>query len=316
MLNTVYRLMIITISIYCQYAFAEPWFTGPLLASSGITIPKGHANLEVYGFDTENVGNFNRHGKLAHTPLSKTYQINPLLSYGLADRVDTQFSLPYIINRANGQRSRHIGDVFALLGFQLLRQDESLSKPNVRLIVQQHFPTGRYQQLNPINQGTDGTGAGSYQTTIGLNIQYLMPLNINHFLRTRLDLTHTFASSVQVQGLNTYGGNLTTKGSIHPGNLTGIDLSGELTLTKHWVAVMEGYYFFRSATKFSGFPGDTIAGKVPVLGHPNADELSLAPAIEYNFNSHVGIIAGVWFAVRGKSAADFVSTTIALNTYW
>lgn len=31
-------------------ANAGPWWTGPLLAPAGHTIPKGHSNLELYGF--------------------------------------------------------------------------------------------------------------------------------------------------------------------------------------------------------------------------------------------------------------------------
>lgn len=303
--------------LFLSYStYSAPWYTGPLLAPSGKTIPRGHIDLETYAFYTENTGRFDRHWKLIESPSSQSIQINPLFSYGLTSNMDLQFSLPYTINRSQGQSGKHIGDVFALLGFQALEQKESAWRPDLRLTIQQIFPTGRFDDLNPTNLGTDVTGVGSYQTTFGLNFQHLNTLFQRYYLRKRLSLTYLYAAPVHIRGHTSYGGNAETNGSISPGNMASIDLAGELSLTQNWVLVMEGFYFKRNASNFTGNPGLNSEGLPLTIGNDIIQEFSLAPAIEYNFSANYGLIAGVWFSVKGKDAPDFMSTIIALNAFW
>lgn len=303
-------------SLITQIAYADPWYTGPLLAPTGKTIPRGHVNLETYGFFTENIGVFNRHWRIIHTSASESIQINPLLAYGLTDWMDMQFSLPYAINHHKGKTGEHIGDTSAQLGFQILEQKESRWKPNLRVTIQQIFPTGRYDDLNPTNEGTDGTGLGSYETAIGFNFQHMSLIAKTFPLRTRLCLTYLVASSTRVRGINNYGGTSTTNGSAHPGNLSSIDLAGELSLTQHWVAVMESYFVYRDGTSFNGFPGLNTDGSLAQIATSASTEISFAPAIEYNFSANYGIIGGVWFSAAGKDAPVFRSLVVAFNAYW
>lgn len=203
-----------------------------------------------------------------------------------------------------------------LLGLQLMRQKNSKWRPNLRVTLRQTVPTGQFEQFSPSDKGVEMTGSGSYQTAIAMNFQLLSKINDTNYLRSRLILNYQYAAPVDVRGINTYGGNVTTRGTVHPGHLYSVDLSGELTITKHWVAVMEGYYFYQTKTSFSGFAGIPLNNKIPIISKPFGEEVSLAPAIEYNFNSHIGVIAGVWFAVAGRSASSFRSTVVAINTYW
>ncbi|MGB7496511.1 MAG: hypothetical protein WBR26_03835 [Candidatus Acidiferrum sp.] len=39
----------------------------------------------------------------------------------------------------------------------------------------------------------------------------------------------------------------------------------------------------------------------------------LAPAIEYNFSAHVGIIAGAEFSVAGRNTSSYIAPQIALS---
>ncbi len=300
----------------CIPASADPWFTGPLLAPSGVNTALGSFSLETYGYYTQNIGAYNRHMKLSSTTASYTTQISPTIYYGLADRVDTEFNLPYAINRSQKTAGRYIGDVSALLGFQLQEQKEARWRPNIRLTLQEVFPTGPYEQLNPANKGTDGTGLGSYQTELALNFQHLISFSENYSLCTILSLSYLNAQPVQITGLNSYGGNTKTRGKINPGNSMSIDLAGQLSLTKNWVAVMEGYYIIQQGTKFRGFTGADARGLAPAIGYPGYKELSLAPAIEYNFNETYGIIAGMWYSANGKNSPRFKSTIIAFNASW
>ena len=116
--------------------------------------------------------------------------------------------------------------------------------------------------------------------------------------------------------MSAYGGSLQTRGNIRPGDFFSIDLASELGLTQNLVAVMEGLYVYRQATHFRGFRGLDPRGNTAEIGRGRLAEFSLAPAIEYNFSEHLGLIAGVWFAVKGQDASDFITSMVALNTYW
>ena len=119
-----------------------------------------------------------------------------------------------------------------------------------------------------------------------------------------------------VIGSSGIGGGVDTHGANNPGSLLSADLAGEFSMTQNWVAVMEGYYMYHQAGSFKGTVGYDTDGLLEVVGSPQLKTFSLAPAIEYNFSSHYGIIAGVWFAVEGQNSPVFTSAVIAFNAYW
>jgi hypothetical protein len=300
----------------CESVLAGPWYTGPLLAPAGHTIPNGHTNLELYAFITDIEGIYNSFGKIRHTPGDRNYVGDAIFSHGITDKMDVQFVLPYTYNRNNGAKSHRLSDVSAALGFQLLEQKQSRFRPDLRFTVQEIIPTGRYENLNVFENGTDATGLGSYQTAFNFNFQLLTELNAAHYLRTRLSLGYVDASPTKVSGLSIYGGNASTIGKIRPGNMISVDLAGELGLTENWVAVMEAFVSRRRESAFSGFVGIDEMGNPATIGHDLSKQVTLAPALEYNFNANVGLIGGVWFTVNGRETAEFYSSVIALNMYW
>ena len=134
-------------------------------------------------------------------------------------------------------------------------------------------------------------------------------------VRTRLSLGYTLASPVKVTGYSIYGGSANTVGKIHPGNMLTLDAAAEFNLTEHWVGVMETFISSRSQLTFNGFPGLTD-NTFNQLNKGITKALTLAPAIEYNLNQHLGFIAGPWFTLRGKETAQFLSYVVAVNFYW
>lgn len=284
-------------------AIAGPWMTGPLLAPAGKTIPAGHFNFEPYGFYTSYPQGF------------RNIEAVPVLSVGLTDFLDLQTTLPFDYSWDRGQHGNDIGDYSLGLGIQLLRQKDNSWIPDLRFVVQEVFPTGRFENLNPDKLGTDQTGSGAYQTFLGLNFQRLSTFQNDHYLRTRLSLTTAIPSDVQVEGVNAFGGGLLTKGDVHPGNAYAADLAFEYALTQHWVPVFEVLYVNNSMTNFDGNPGFTPGGTLASVGGRGGNQASLAPALEYNFTSNLGVIGGVWFSVTGPHAATFVSGAVAINYY-
>lgn len=318
MLDSIKSLLLsISILLFSSITCADPWFTGPILAPAGHTIPRGHTNLEVYGLNILNDGSYNNFGVINTTPLFRSDVFNPVITHGFTDWLDVQLVLPYVFNSTRGAHYSHLGDVGVTLGFQLFEQKRDPKRLDVRILAQEVFPTGKYQSLDSAKAGTDSTGLGSYQSQIGLDLQYLYQIYNEHYLRTRFILAWLYAAPVHVLGLNSYGGTAATNGKVNPGTEKGVDLAFEYTLTQNWVAVLEGTVAKGKATRFNGILTiGNIGGPEASIGHNDYYSGTLAPALEYNFTSNLGLIGGVWFPVSGKNTAHFMTYVLALNAFW
>ncbi len=285
-------------------AIASPWMTGPLLAPNGKTIPKHHVNIEPYFFYSLYSGAY------------RNLEVTPVITAGLTDFMDIQVATPFDANWSNGRQASAIGDASLGLGFQVFRQKEHGVMPNLRVVFQQVFPVGQYELLDPQLFGVDQTGLGSYQTLLAFNFQDLSEIKGGHYLRTRLSLVGASYSSVHVKGVNTFGGNPVTEGNVRLGNGYSADLAFEYTLTQNWVPVVEALYVWSGGVGFIGNPGFTPGGTVDSLAGKGGEQLSLAPALEYNFSPNFGIIGGVWFSASGPPSSQFTSYTLAFNYYF
>lgn len=295
---------------------ADPWFTGPLLAPSGITIPRGHTNFEPYGFYTVNNGIYSRQKKLVHSNAGANFLALPILTHGFTDFLDVTASLPYLWSHNIGRSYKHISDAAVQIGVQAFKQNKSKWLPSLRFTLGEVFPTGRYEGLDPELAGIDGSGLGVYQTAFTLNFEHLLPVFKTHYLRTRLSLAEIYDAKGHIRGHSVFGGGPMTNGFIWPGNVSTADLAAEFSVTQHIVAVMETYYAKRQPTQFKGFLGVDRFGLPAMIGHGQVEEWTLAPAVEYNFSANYGIIAGVWYSIQGQDSVDFVSTVFAFNAYW
>jgi hypothetical protein len=293
-----------------------PWFTGPILAPSGRTIPNGHTNVELYYFDFVSHGRYNHQSHFISRPVYRTEQYSGIFAHGLSDEVDIQFAFPYTVNKFQDQSDADIGDMKALLGYQVMKQPDGTWWPNFRITFQETIPTGKFDQLSSSLLTTDDHGKGAYLSTFNANFQTLFQPFIDHYFRTRLSLSLTIPSTVNVLGISHFGGGLSTDGSVNAGISKSIDLAGEFTVNQNWVLVMEGLYTVGHPLRFKGNPGiDQFGVPISFQSGPN-NQLSFAPAIEYNFNSNYGIIAGVWFSVKGKNISQFTAPVVAFNAFW
>ncbi|MBA2649029.1 MAG: hypothetical protein H0U75_05405 [Legionella sp.] len=315
-----HRIVLIIISFLISplnYAVsATPWLTGPLLAASGHTIPRGHTNFEMYGLDIFTHGRYDEAGRLRRTPTFRTFVANPVLTHGFTDWMDVQLVVPYVFNNTQGQGFNNIGDVSTAIGFQILEQKNSFWKTDLRFTIEETFPTGHFERLNSTSLGTDSTGLGNHQTQFSLNFQKLTQIQ-SHFLRTRLILDYVYFGPASVHGRNSYGGDISTNGIIDSSSEIDADLAIEYGLTQNWVLVMEGYVSQGDESRFNGVASSNLISGPPVnIGSGAFFEAALAPAIEYNFTSNLGLIGGVWFPVRSRNTADFIAYVLALNVFW
>jgi len=296
-------------------AFELPWLTGPLLAPSGHVVPVGHVNIEPYLFANVATGAYNGHWK----PLSAEhnfYNINTEIpiQFGIFNRWQFSFNPQFSWNHIDGASHWVYNDMPFEFDFQIYYDTPGTWAPAVKLALRAVAPLGRYQKLDPKNKGTDIGGSGSWNPGVGLVFSRLFHYTGVHFLATRLALFYTIPNSVHVKGFNAYGGGRHTHGTVYPGAFFTADLGLEYTLAQKWALALDVLYVHSNHTRFKGHKGETD-GVANSVGGPSSEQISLAPAIEYNWNANYGIIAGVWFSIAGRNTAEFINGVIALNIY-
>lgn len=293
----------------------EVWYTGTLLSPFGYTIPPGFINVEPTLFVTQNFGAYDEEWH-AHAT-SKFLTAHPLLSLivGMTKNIDFQITPEAFYNRSRGKASLHFGDLSAGFDFQLFSEKKGKWWPAIKFILTETFPTGKYQHLDPHKNETDSTGGGSYVTTAGLVFSRAFHFSNYRFLHLYLTFEYLIPSNVHVKGFNTYGGAFGTRGTVHPGNIFETILSMELGLARNWVFALDIQNIYGNKITFSGRRGAFKDGSPAKVGGPSFDQLSLAPAIEYNWSQNFGLIAGAWFTVAGRNTNQFAGGAIALNWY-
>jgi hypothetical protein len=296
-----------------QSGQTSPWFTGTLLSSRGSTVDAGHWVIEPYVFFTQFGGLYNNNWRLQSAASSRTIVQQTYLIYGLTDRLDLEVAPQWLGNYAGGESVTGFGDFPISLGFQALRGHVWM--PDVRLWVQETFPTGNFEKLPPTSRGLGGTGGGSFATTLGLAFQKPITSSDGRVFRYRFNASYGFYSSVGVEGFNSYGGGIGTHGRVRPGSLTTVTAAGEYTITQRVVLALDVTYQIAQATRFAGDPGLTLSGGPAQVGRGYSEIVTIAPAIEYFFNSQVGVIAGPWMSLRGRNASEFFGLVAALYVY-
>ncbi len=291
----------------------NPWYTGPLIASSASNVPPGMIMLQPYLYLTTNYAQFDNHRKSTKTP--NTFIISPLMVFetGITNWMDITIVPQGFFRFESGEFGDGIADLPIQLGFQVFKQTPYI--PNIRFVLGQLFPIGNYQYLNPDRLALDSTGQGAFQTILGLNMSKVFWWFKLHPIAARLATSYVIPDhKVSVHGFNAFGGSKFTDGKVNIGSTLTIDLGLELSLTQRWVFATDIVYSATSKTTFSGNPGLADTGLPATNNSPSSDQFSLAPAIEYNVNDNSGFIAGVWFTVTGRNSANFASVLLSYTT--
>lgn len=284
-----------------------PWYTGSLIALSGRVVPVGEYSFQPYLFVTNNYGTYTNNYGLNRDP--SLLEINPLFLFqgGLTSRADFQIILQSFSNFSQGASSTHIGDSALQLGFQILFAKENTSIPNVRLIINQIFPTGKYENAKESKKGTDISGNGTYQTQFGLAIGKIFYPSPLHPTRLRFNLIYTKSTKLTAQNFHVYGGDTNVLDTISPGDQIQVIFAPEYSLNQNWAITTDILYSRTFKTR--------LRRKQPSQDRitiPSAVRVSLSPAIEYSFSPDFGVIGGVWFSVIGKNSEAFYSPTLSL----
>lgn len=299
-----------------NYLFAEApqhpqaWFTGPLLTPSGHVVPIGHQNYEPYLYWVQTKGEYNSHWASQSHPTFNNVLSQTLLQFGVLPKTEFDIFPQFIYNETRGEQRWRVSDLPLLLNFQLLYDHVDNWAPGIKFKIGATIPLGKYDNLKEGLFQTDAGGSGSWYPSVGVVFSRMFHISGIHYLPWRLFMNYSIGTPVSVHGTSVYGGVKQTRGTVYPGNIFHIITSLEYSLTRNWALSLDIEYQHTNKNRFSGH---TPPGTKPVF--PSRERFALAPAIEYNWNANLGIIAGPWFTVAGRNSRDFISYVIAFNVY-
>lgn len=287
-----------------------PWYTGPLITSSANNVPKGKTNIQVYLFFLWQYGQYAQNRKMHRVP--SIYTLNPLLvlQRGLTDWLDITATPQGFFRWRKDESAQEFGDLAVTFGIQLLKETPHV--PSIRFTIGESFPTGKYKHLSSRKAGIDATGSGAFETAIGLNISKILWWNKLHPTAVRFVTNYTMPDhDARVRGFNAYGGGSGTKGHVRVGNTLNLDLGVEVSINQRWVFATDVAYTYSERNIFTGTPGFSAPGVPAGNGSPSSDQLSFAPAIEYNVSDSAGFIGGIWFTVTGRNSSSFLGAVLS-----
>lgn len=297
--------------------YTAPWFTGPLLAPNAVCVEWGHVRVQPYFVGTDRFGIYNHAWCIDAGPKTESYSIQPIITFGVYHGMDVEVSMQILQhNRHEHAHSTRIGDITVTYGLQLARDKKHSWVPDIKATFGTVIPTGYYQRLSPSKKSTDVTGSGAWQPKLALNFQKTYHLNDIHYLRFSMAMNYIWPSTVGLHGLNRYGGGYGSRGAGHLGKKGNVDVAFEYNITRSFTFCSDLLVSHQGKTWLSGNKGtDQNGNAITDAGSPNGWQVSVAPALQWNFNQNAGIIGGVWWSLFDRSGDDFFSAMISFNIY-
>lgn len=293
----------------------DAWWTGPILAASAATLPRGHFLIEPYVYDVVSYGRYDGNGDQHDTAHVDSFGSLTYLLYGLTDQL-TVGLIPrfgfHDVSHGNDSSGVGLGDITLQAQYRLTQFREGGRMPTTSLVLQETLPTGKYDRLG--TRTSDGFGSGAYTTTVAVYSQYYFWLPTERILRTRLNVSWSFSDDASVADVSVYGTQPGFRGQARPGDSFTVNLSGEYSVTRNWVLALDVFYQHDDNTRVSGYITDDAQQQVNVQENSGASwRLGFAPAIEYNFSSSVGVIVGARWIAAGRNADATLTPVAAIN---
>ncbi|HEX4839258.1 MAG TPA: hypothetical protein VFU89_02310 [Rhabdochlamydiaceae bacterium] len=296
-----------------------PWLTGPIVTPAPHVVPVGHQNYEQYLFWYQFKGVYNDHWRPVKKPLFTTIQSQTLFQFGVLPATEIDIFPTFQYNHFMHMHKWCFSDLPVSISFQLLMDKPDEWWPSIKLRLGAIVPLGKHDRLDPPKIGTDLSGTGNWSPGISLVFGRLFNFGNYNFLALRFAAKYEFGTSVNIHGESAYvgapdsDGVTGTRGRVYPGQVLTLEQGIEYSITHNWAFAMDIVYKHCNRTCFKGQtpPGSTV-------GYRSAELLSLAPAIEYNFNANIGIIFGPWFTVIGRNnnlTADYIAWVFAVNIF-
>ena len=296
----------------------DAWWTGPMLAASAATLPRGHFLVEPYFYDVSVQGQYDGNGNRHSARHSNGFGSLTYIMYGLADRVSVGvIPVAGFTTPSGGLNSSGVGwgDLTLLGQYQLAQFHSGNRMPTISLVLQETLPTGKYDHLG--KRIGDGLGSGAYTTMVAFYAQTYFWMPSGRILRGRIDVSQSFSKKVKVEDVSVYGTGEAFRGYAKPGSSFFLDLAGEYSLTRRWVLALDATYRHSGNTSVSG----SYILHHPIVEAPlgarldsgTSDAFGLAPAIEYNFSSSLGVVLGTNLIPAERNTAATITPMMAIN---
>jgi hypothetical protein len=278
----------------------EAWWTGPMLANNASTLPRGHFLVEPYLYD-EISPHTNGLGSLTY------------IEYGLVNRLTVGLIPTFGYNKSSDGPSSSavgVGDVTVLAQYRLTQFHEHRSLPTISFMVQETFPSGKYDQLGA--RPSNGLGAGAYTTTLALNSQTYFWMPTGRILRMRLNAAQSLSTYANVAGVSVYGTSEGFQGHAKPGPSTFVDAAWEYSLTRNWVLALDATYRHTANTKITGYDASQSPPNIQ-QNTGSSDAIGFAPALEYNWKPTIGVLVGTRIIALGHNTPTTITPAVAIN---
>jgi hypothetical protein len=300
-----------------RQSLEDALWTGPILAASAASAPRGHFQVEPYFYDSIVVGHFDQEGRHRGVPRTHSVRSSIFVLYGLSHRLSVGV-IPIVgFNHArNGPRSKlGLGDLSLQAQYRLTDFQQGRPIPTTSILLAATIPTGRYERLG--SRLDDGLGSGAYTATASIYSQYLFWLPTGRLLRTRLDLSFSISDHVNLHDASVYGTPQGFRGYAAPGDTFAAYVSGEYSVTRNWVLAFEIAYQHGNNTRVIGRTPMALGRSAEVIecnmNSGSSRSTVLAPELEYSLSSRVGLLAGVIFTVSGRNVGETITPALAIN---
>jgi hypothetical protein len=283
----------------------DAWWTGPMLAPSAATLPRGHFLIEPYLYDVIAV-HANGFGSLTY------------VNYGLLDRV-TVGLIPTAgfnkLSRGPSGSGVGLGDLTLQTQYRLTKFHEGTWIPTTSVDVQETLPTGKYDRLG--DRPSDGLGSGAYTTTLALYSQTYFWLPNDRILRMRFNVSQGLSNNVNVEDVSVYGTEAGFRGHAKPGSSFSVDASWEYSLTRRWVLALDATYRHNGNTRATGYNTlDANRVRNPSgleLDSGSSEAFGFAPAMEYSWKPNLGVLVGARIIPAAHNTHASITPAIAIN---
>jgi len=294
----------------------DAWFTGPMLANTAASAPRGHALIEPYLYDVTTQGAYQPSGDRQPVPHQNSYGSLTYLIYALTDTTGIGFIPTAGYTTATGIPSSAgpgAGDLTFQIQHRLTQTQPCHRIPTLSLAVQQALPTGRYDNLGA--RPTNAFGAGAWTTTPELLTQTYFWLPNRRILRMRLNFADSFSAAVPVSGASVYGTANGFRGTAHPASSLSIDNSWEYSLNRRLVLASDIVFHNTGSTHVAGTYSATATQPASTVAFSSgwSNTWYLAPAIEYSWKPTIGVLLGLRITPAGRNTSDTLTPAIAIN---
>jgi hypothetical protein len=289
----------------CQEGY-DPLYVGTTLEILSTNIDPGDLFIQPYLFLIDRYGRYGSDGKEhSHRHVYGAQELL-ILETGITSWLDITLGLSSTYNWSGNQSAFLFGDTYVELGFQLLRDKKGTSIPDLRVLLDGTFPSGKYDQFSPDKVWVSGSGLGTYQVgviIVAQKIFYVFPMHPFNF---SVNLYFVDQTNTPVRGLNVYGGTEATKGAVKPGFQFIGNLGFEYSLTRNWALGLDVHYEHTNQGSFSGEGWNFMSEGHSRQSLSSSERWSLAPCLEYSVSEHFGLEGGLWFSVAGKNSEAFM----------